>query len=202
MTTVALWQAVTDAAWTFMEDLGYRPDRCVLQTRLLAEVARRRPELGRARALNTSVLAGNAAWREAVLTGRVRASDPVSSWPPEVWTVGVDPALPPAGPSRFPGHLCLLVEGEVLVDGTAPQLARPDRGIHVTRPVAARVPPHFLGGDDPLVLIDDDGTSLIYRDATGTGMGWQHAPDWRPPPPVVLRPLLDRVDRLNLPSLA
>jgi hypothetical protein len=95
-------------------------------------------------------------------------------------------------PGRWPGHVVVVAWKAVLIDLTLPQASRPQRGI-VLPPVAVRVWPEVLTGDDPRVL-NVNGCELLYQART-EDRSFMCGPDWcrREPHREVVRAILRRV---------
>lgn len=84
------------------------------------------------------------------------------------------------GNGEWDGHLILTHPGW-LIDLSADQLSRPDRGLHVPGPIVAAI-------EQPLEMVPADtwaefhppGARLMYRPMTGvSSRGWRDANDWR-----------------------
>jgi hypothetical protein len=141
---------------------GWGPESCAVSTRIALDVCR---AVGvSAKPLAVAVMAFNEPAWPLFLDGV-----PVHEWPPEAWSVGIDP--------EERSHVVALVEGTTLLDLSADQLDRPEKRLRVPEPVVARVGPAFLTDGDHLGLSDDEGTRLLYR--RGGDLNWLHrSPDW------------------------
>lgn len=150
------------------------------------------PVLGRlgvaCKPLPCAVWAGNQlAWQ--LFQAGVRVAD----WPPEAHSVGVDPDQGHRrGERGWNGHL-VVAGDDWLLDLTAPQLHRPDRGVNVRGAVLATdtpAPPR----DRPLVLGADD-TTLIYTPRPELAR-WRVTDAWRQDVPADLTAaIVQRVHR-------
>lgn len=150
---------------------GVTVKSCVLSVRVLKDVLDYFGIDSRPQAVG--VVAFNAEGWE--LAGR---NVPQSEWPPSAWSVGVKGTglVEQRERSYWDGHLVLLV-GDIMIDPSLDQLARPERGINVA-PTAFAIPPDTdtrasFGYSRP-----DGGGSLLYSflDLPPT---WRNAPDWQ-----------------------
>ena len=97
---------------------------------------------------------------------------------PGVWSVGL--GLGEEEPGRWPGHLVALVEDRLVVDISAGQASRPERGLVVPGVLSFEVPRAFVQGkvDRPLEL--DDGGVVVYRVRSGD-KSFQKSRAWKRP---------------------
>jgi hypothetical protein len=125
----------------------FRPDCCIAATRLTQLVLREfhfkvEPLPVRLLALNEA----GAEYVDALQQGPV-SEEAVDAWQAKgAWMVDIGrPGMKPE-PGRWPGHLVALINGGVLLDLTAPQASRPDRGILVDV-LCLEVPAEFVSGE-------------------------------------------------------
>lgn len=98
---------------------------------------------------------------------------PVADWPPEAWSVGVDPATGPANPGHWNGHMVLVGDGWV-GDYSAAQFSRPP--LIDLRAWTAPVPD---GWDrEPCTFTSTDGFWIgLWPNARLAG--WRNSNAWR-----------------------
>lgn len=166
-------QAVCDALY----EQGYEPSACILGTRVLIDVLAYFGVEGSA--LPVRVLVLNQAGAEQMEKGI-----PISEWPDEAWSVGVDdrnpdnPTVEEARAKwRFPAHLVVQANG-YLLDPTADQMDRPQRGLRVLGSVAAQLPDDFFDGGYVGLHDPNTGTRMFYSPSPLRPHTWKSAPDW------------------------
>jgi hypothetical protein len=120
------WTEISEAR---IADKSLRPDCCVLASKVLLVAF---TEAGfEASAEPTYTVATNrASWQ---WQGR-----PIKEWPPEAWSVGVEPGQR-IDTGSYPGHLVVVVkvDGELwMVDGSSGQLSRPAKQMTIPRVLA------------------------------------------------------------------
>lgn len=154
---------------TVKQDAGIIPSCCILASKvLMIELLDAGAEVW---VEPTYAIASNRwAWPHV---GRTNVAD----WPPEAWSVGIDPEGLIGDGGGYPGHLVVMVElgdgGLVLVDGSAGQFARPAK--QMTIPPTLIVP----ANDWPDGAVVQRGDWRV--DYMPAPLGQQHrvAPDWR-----------------------
>lgn len=104
---------------------------------------------------------------------------PVEQWPEDAWTVGIVAGQEPRA-GGWPGHLVAVLHGqrERLVDVSADQMDRPQRGLRVPSPVLGRLPDGW-GASTPCVThLHEHGTMLRWTPTEDTS--WRDSPNWDP----------------------
>lgn len=139
---------------------------CILGTRALIETL---AYFGiRAKPVSVDLLAANASAIAAI-----EAGIPQSEWPDDWWTVGVDGTTQGPDPGGYNGHLVAIAEGKYLVDPTARQFDRPDKGIYIPAPLVGPFHPNQRS----VAYEADEGSALVYR--PHGRKDWHRAPAWR-----------------------
>lgn len=131
---------------------------------------------------------------------------PIERWPVSAHSVGVagtGATTRVPGDLRWDGHLVLIVRRpgrtRLLVDLTADQLGRPERGIVVPGPVLLGLPQLWTPKDPGLAQLKE-GTVVAYRPNV-SDRSWRDAPDWVRPVGVLEEAVEDLVERLSTPAL-
>ncbi len=102
----------------------------------------------------------------------IDAHVPIDEWPDEAWSVGTSHDERCGIPGRYDGHVVCIVDG-VLVDLTAGQMSRPQRGLLV---------PEVIVADGDVLHegeIDLPGGNRVTYVARPEQTGWRRAPDWK-----------------------
>jgi len=111
-----------------------------------------------------------------------RTNIPPSQWPDEAWSVGVQGSgVMNLDTKRYDGHVVLILKPQgsprVLLDLSADQLDRPERGLRVPGPVAVELPRFWTPEDPAEVTIETpEPTHLRYFPLMG-GDDWTLAKD-------------------------
>lgn len=155
-----------DKAWHELVAPHVSINACILAARTGREVFRHFD-------IHAKVIAVNAIAVNATADALIRAGTPAAQWPPEAWSVGIDPAN--EGPG-YSGHLILDLDGDLL-DQTSNQFSRPEHDM----PVA---PCLLIDGGGPVLrqggylhVVLDHGVHLEYRLANHRR--YTTANDWR-----------------------
>lgn len=111
---------------------------------------------------------------------------PISQWPDDAWSVGVmgtgksDPDT-----RRWDGHLVIVVRNpnrkRTLIDLSADQMNRPQRGIHIEGPVFMDIEGLWSPKDPLFTLVGQNkptGPTIVRYAPQVTGGGWKTSPDW------------------------
>ena len=162
-------RALQETAWPILRTT-FAPSCCIGATRIGLRVLQRFGIAGQPTV--TLALAGNASFKRWVDGGQV--GDPAS----DARFVGIDEHATPA--AGFAGHLIITgkAQGEhYLLDLSAPQLDRPEKGIFVPGPVLLRFDRPF----EALTVTLSDGAFLTYEQHPNKALSFEQAPDWRIP---------------------
>lgn len=139
---------------------------CILGTRALIETLAYFGVTGKP--LSVDLLAANA----PAING-MREGVPQSAWPDNWWTIGVDGTDGKRGePGGYDGHLVVIADGW-LVDPTARQFDRPDKGIMIPAPLVGEYHPEHKA----VAYEADEGSVIVYRPSKRRD--WHRAPAWR-----------------------
>lgn len=169
--------ALIDVGRPAMLDAGLIQNSCVAATRVGLEAALALNV--RFDALLVQVAAFNKVFMDELNSGN---EQPLSN--PAAWScaAGYDEVVPGA---EFGGHLIGVLDGNLAIDLSIDQMARPEHGMNI-HPWAYRVPDDFLKGSDSLTLTDPDGCVMMYslpdrataRRLTGI---YKASTDWKRP---------------------
>lgn len=111
---------------------------------------------------------------------------PMASWPDSAWSVGTDERNP-CGETGWNGHLVLILrrpgKPRLLMDMTADQFNRPDRGIVLDGSVLHNLPTgtSWTPRDPSCATHPGSGVAVLYRPmAPGhpSARSWLSSPDW------------------------
>lgn len=111
-----------------------------------------------------------------------RTNLPPNEWPEEAWSVGVQGSgVMNMDTKRYDGHVVLILKPQgsprVLLDLSADQMDRPERGLRVPGPVAVEMPRLWTPQDPAVVSIETPSlTHLRYFPLFG-GDDWRLAKD-------------------------
>jgi hypothetical protein len=167
--------SLAHTAWPILTRY-FEPDCCIAATRIGLRVLQRFGVAGQA--LITWPLVGNDGAKRWMLAGQ-QGEAPDNMYVLDVDATGAD-ATERSRPAEasFPGHLLITGKAQgkyYLLDLTAPQFNRADKGIIVDRPVLLNLGPSpFV----PLSIeLPKDGF-LAYREHPNKALTFEDAPDW------------------------
>lgn len=153
----------------------FRVDSCIGSVNVALKVMNRFGIKAVPRATRTFLF--NAAMVEEMgRRGPDAAAQPMSSYPPECWSVGLGHLDEKTEPGKWNGHLIAIVADSVLLDPSLDQAARPERGLDVTG-FAAPLPEDWRT-TPTLELRNDDGMQLLYQ-LTPQDLSYRFTPDWQ-----------------------
>lgn len=180
----------------------------------------RNPQNDRGTCVETTKFAGaaltalgvaNRPWPCEVWAGNAKAVElakagvTVDAWPPDAWSIGILPEAASlmdrqptkSGSAQFHGHL-VIAGDDWMLDLTAPQFSRPDKGIAIDgASLAWGTPPLF--DEKPTILVHDlpDGGIVQYRSRLELA-SWRRTEAWRQVTPPTL---IDRICSVVLAHL-
>lgn len=148
---------------------------CILTTRLGVEVLTHYGLSAKAQPVRV------AAWNREGITLHLRKV-PHSQWPESAWSVGIEgTGVSDRSTGAWDGHLVVVLRNpsrtRTLIDLTADQLSRPQRGIDISGPILMDLTPVWAPGDMLFTPPKEDGSVLGYEPQVNAG-GWRDAPDW------------------------
>lgn len=176
----------------------YSVDSCIESTAILIDVLAR---LGvPATPAPVLVAAFNRAAQQVLTT---TPDLPADQWPDDAWSVGQGPGQP-FRPGGWPGHLVAVVPTAAatrLVDASADQMSRPDKGLVITGPVLGRVPPQWAPGSGIGCVTHLHDTAVVVRWGATDDSSWESTLGWRGASEPVRTAALARADQDD-PDLA
>jgi hypothetical protein len=157
-------------------------DSCILSTRVTMAVLDRFGYT--AKPLKVTLTLGNAKMVELVYKhGWPESEEVFKQWLdeyPELWTIGIGFGATPDEPGKWPGHLVATV-GPYLVDASASQGARPQRGITPPPVIVSEMPVGFITGRQRFPIMHPKGEQFAIYDADPKNLTFKDAPDWTQP---------------------
>jgi hypothetical protein len=174
--------------WPVVTRPGLRPNHCILASRVAVEVGRYFgiPITER----STRCLVANArAWE--LLNQQI----PVSEWPDDAWSVGVDPDDDRNRGTGYPGHV--IAESEhYLIDLSAAQFSRPKRGLEfgpmfLPRPEMDTEYWTYADSENGTVIVYSPQADRRYRNAPD----WREETNWKPEAAALIRLIRNRMQK-------
>lgn len=146
---------------------------CLMSTRVLIETAKYFGVYAKPVPVKTAFLNGAA-------IAAMEQELPLEQWPDDAWSVGIEGTGQKGvrnDPKGWDGHM-VAVTKTVLVDPSADQMSRPEKGMPLEA-FAAPIPTEWSTGDQPTVFRagGPGGLVLIYTPMTTPGP-WRDSPDW------------------------
>lgn len=153
------------------------PDCCIAATRLALCVLRDRLHM-KVQALPIIASAANAVFVRLMTDEGPLNPEAQARWAQQgAWVVILGQPDQEQAPGRWPGHLAALVNDTILIDLSAHQVSRPEKGVLVS-PYVISVPQGFTQGNLFGRRDLPEGGLLQIEIAQGV-TGWQQAPDWQ-----------------------